>query len=79
MFPFDAMQATAPAASGLETKFVALDQLDAGADDGQISGYASFFGQADQSGDVVERGAFAASLSRLAAANRRVKFLWQHD
>lgn len=79
MFPFDAMQATAPAASGLETKFVALDQLDAGADEGQISGYASFFGQADQSGDVVERGAFAASLSRLAAANRRVKFLWQHD
>ncbi|MFC7705003.1 HK97 family phage prohead protease [Plastorhodobacter daqingensis] len=44
-----------------------------------IEGYASLFGQRDQGGDVVERGAYAASLATLAAAGRRVKMLWQHD
>ena len=72
------MHATARAASGLETKFVSLEALEA-APGGRIAGYASLFGQPDQAGDVVEAGAFAASLARLAAAGRRVKFLWQHD
>ena len=47
--------------------------------DGRIHGYASLFGAPDQNGDVVMPGAFAASLAALAAAGRKVKFLWQHD
>lgn len=62
---------------GLETKFIALDRDAAtGAD---ISGYASLFGVADQNGDIVEPGAFAASLQCLARQGRSVKLLWQHD
>ena len=45
----------------------------------EISGYASLFGQADQGGDVVERGAYAASLKALKDQGRTVKMLWQHD
>lgn len=45
----------------------------------EISGYASLFGQSDQGGDVVQRGAYAASLEALKAQGRMVKMLWQHD
>lgn len=44
-----------------------------------VAGYASLFGKADQGGDVVQMGAYAASLARLAARGGRVKMLWQHD
>lgn len=44
-----------------------------------VQGYASLFGLRDQGGDVVQKGAYAASLKRLAAAGRGVKMLWQHD
>ena len=66
-------------ATGLETKFVAFDQVATVADDGRIEGYASLFGIADASGDVVEEGAFEASLRRMREAGRSVKLLWQHD
>ncbi|QIE54512.1 HK97 family phage prohead protease [Pikeienuella piscinae] len=71
------MQINSGALSGLETKFIALDRK--GASGAEIGGYASHFGVADQNGDVVEAGAFAASLKRLARENRTVKLLWQHD
>ena len=45
----------------------------------QVEGYASLFGKRDQGGDVVQKGAYAASLSRLTAQGRAVKMLWQHD
>ncbi|WP_226621685.1 HK97 family phage prohead protease [Alloyangia pacifica] len=45
----------------------------------RIEGYASVFGRADQGGDVVAPGAYAASLQRLAAEGRAVRLLWQHD
>ncbi|APE45422.1 peptidase U35 [Sulfitobacter alexandrii] len=45
----------------------------------EITGYASLFGDPDQGGDVVERGAYAASLKAAAAAGRSIKMLWQHD
>nr|WP_037951864.1 HK97 family phage prohead protease [Sulfitobacter donghicola] len=45
----------------------------------EIKGYASFFGDVDQGNDIVEKGAYATSLSALKAANRGVKMLWQHD
>ena len=44
-------------------------------DNGSFEGYASVFGIVDQGMDVVERGAFAKSLT----AGRKVKMLWQHD
>ncbi len=44
-----------------------------------VAGYASVFGVKDQGGDVVHKGAYAASLKRLAARAGRVKMLWQHD
>lgn len=44
-----------------------------------IEGYASRFGLPDQGGDIVAKGAFAASLARLAAKGDKVRMLWQHD
>lgn len=62
---------------GLETKFMPVAALDE--EGALLTGYASLFGQPDQGGDVVVPGAFHRSLTALAAAGRRVKFLWQHD
>ena len=45
----------------------------------EIEGYASFFGKTDHGGDIVEAGAYSASLKQLAESGRRVKMLWQHD
>ncbi|MDZ4393033.1 HK97 family phage prohead protease [Cypionkella sp.] len=45
----------------------------------QVEGYASLFGKRDQGGDVVQKGAYAVSLSRLTLQGRAVKMLWQHD
>lgn len=42
-----------------------------------IQGYASLWGVADLNGDVVARGAFAASLARTGA--RQVRMLHQHE
>ncbi|MEX3015905.1 HK97 family phage prohead protease [Gymnodinialimonas hymeniacidonis] len=61
--------------SGLEVKFHRFnDELTLG-EDHVIEGYASLFGSVDQGGDVVQPGAYKASL----AAGRQVKMLWQHD
>ena len=43
----------------------------------RIEGYASLWGVADLNGDVVARGAFAASLARTGA--RGVRMLHQHE
>lgn len=61
----------------VEGKAVALDVKAAA--DGMIEGYASFFGDEDQGGDVVMQGAFAKSLASMSTDKRRVKMLWQHD
>lgn len=45
--------------------------------DGTFDGYASLFGKVDLGRDVVEAGAFAASLARRGAAG--VRMLYQHD
>ncbi|AUQ54466.1 putative gene transfer agent prohead protease [Phaeobacter inhibens] len=44
-----------------------------------ISGYASLFGCVDGGGDLVQTGAYQASLDRLSKAGIAVKMLWQHD
>lgn len=62
---------------GLELKFAGGAALKA---DGMvIEGYASLFGLTDQGGDIIQRGAYAASLKRLAGKGDRVRMLWQHD
>ncbi len=45
--------------------------------DGTFSGYASLFGEADLGKDVMERGAFSASLKIRGAGG--VRMLFQHD
>ncbi len=45
--------------------------------DGSFAGYASLFGKVDLGKDVVEAGAFAASLKRRGAAG--IRMLYQHD
>lgn len=42
-----------------------------------VAGYASVFGAVDLAGDVVERGAFAASLKAIPA--QALRMLFQHD
>ncbi len=44
-----------------------------------IEGYASLFGAADQSGDIVEPGAYGRWLGNLTSRGGRVAMLWQHD
>lgn len=70
---------TARGLHGLEVKYLPFEGQALAAESGEVQGYASLFGEADQGGDVVAPGAFRASLARLAAAGRKVKFLWQHD
>ena len=63
----------------LERKFARFgDTLDV-QDGTRIEGYASLFGSTDQGGDVVTKGAYAASLKRAASDGRKIKMLWQHD
>ncbi len=64
---------------GLEHKFARFGAGLSVQEGTRIEGYASLFGARDQGGDVVEKGAYAQSLRRLAAAGRAVKMLWQHD
>ena len=64
---------------GLERKYTSLSSLTETGEVGRLRGYASRFGEPDQSGDVVAPGAFAESLKRLKEADRSVKLLWQHD
>ena len=66
-------------AQDLERKFAKFDANLAVSDGTGIAGYASFFGQADSGRDVVAKGAYGGSLSRLRADGRSVKMLWQHD
>ena len=61
--------------SALETKFATFGEGLEVQEGSIIEGYASLFGAADQGGDVVAKGAYAASLG----AGRKIKMLWQHD
>ncbi len=63
----------------LETKLAPLQPDLQIREDGAIAGYASLWGQTDQGGDIVEKGAMAASIRRLEIEGSGVKMLWQHD
>ncbi|MDW4496819.1 HK97 family phage prohead protease [Sulfitobacter sp. D35] len=65
--------------NGLERKFARFGDALEVRDGTLICGYASLFGAPDQGGDIVQPGAYAASLEELARNGRRVKMLWQHD
>ncbi len=65
--------------TGLEHKFCQTDTSISVTDGVLIQGYASYFGQCDKGGDVVERGAYGASLAQIKKSGGRVKMLWQHD
>ncbi|GAB7388990.1 hypothetical protein BSNK01_28280 [Bacillaceae bacterium] len=51
-------------------------EVKADVDKGEFEGYASYFGNRDSYGDVVEKGAFADTLKNDA---HRIKVLWQHN
>lgn len=63
----------------LEHKFCRFGEAIGLGDGAVISGYASLFGTPDHGGDIVQKGAYAGSLSRLETEGRQVKMLWQHD
>ena len=69
--------------TGLERKFArfgeTLEVAETESGGTEISGYASLFGDPDQGGDVVMKGAYADSLNDVAATGRSIKMLWQHD
>lgn len=65
--------------TGLEHKFCRLGEDLTVTDGTAIEGYASLFGAADQGGDIVQKGAYATSLARLAREGQQVRMLWQHD
>lgn len=47
-------------------------------DDGSIEGYGSVFGVVDDWGDIIQAGAFAATLAAHKAAGTMPAMLWQH-
>lgn len=63
--------------SNLEYREVPFELVELKASDGghEFTGYASTFGNVDQGGDVVMRGAFEATLGK----RPRRPLLWQHD
>jgi HK97 family phage prohead protease len=69
------MERTRPKAPD-ERKFARVELADVD-EDGTFEGYASLFGKVDLGRDLVEPGAFAASLARRGAAG--VRMLFQHD
>lgn len=46
---------------------------------GQLTGYGSVFGLLDRGGDIVEKGAFKASLASWRKKKQMPSMLWQHD
>lgn len=62
----------------LERKEFAFKAGDVG-DDGTFTGYGSVFGNVDSGGDIVAKGAFAASLKAIKEAGDPLPALWQHN
>ena len=47
--------------------------------EGRFAAIVSVFGNVDSQGDVIDKGAFAATLADLAASGRSLPILWSHD
>ena len=65
------------ATAGLEYKFTKFAASDLDEKTGIFRGYASTFGNEDQGGDIVVKGAFSSCLAARDA--RQVKMLWEHN
>jgi HK97 family phage prohead protease len=63
---------------GREVRSYAL-QIKAAGEDGSIEGYGSVFGNKDSYNDVIEKGAFAASIKSHQDSKSMPAMLWQHD
>jgi len=65
-----------------ERRTLSVSEVRFRADDDQtgiVEGIASRFGEVDDFGDTIVRGAFANSLAEHRAANRTTPMLWSHD
>lgn len=58
--------------AGVETRFAPEET-------GIVTGYAAVWGKRDAFGDIIERGAFTATLAEHRAAGTRPLMLWGHD
>ncbi len=76
MHPMMMTKAAAHAPS-LEYKFTKFEATALDEKTGQFTGYASTFGNEDQGGDIVLKGAFAQTLANRDA--RQVKMLYEHN
>lgn len=61
-------------AAGIELKLASAD-----VDAGFVSGYASVFGVLDNHGDIVEAGAFKATIADYQSRRQMPAMLWSHD
>lgn len=52
---------------------------EAGLEEGQFTAYASFFGNRDSYGDIVQPGAFTRTLADWKAKGENIPVLWGHD
>jgi HK97 family phage prohead protease len=66
-------------ASGVTARLAPVFELKGISDKGVFSGYGSVFGNVDQGGDIVEKGAFALSLAEISRTSKTVPILWQHN
>lgn len=48
-------------------------------DDGTFEGYGAVFGNVDLGRDRIHKGAFAETIKKVMAGERKIKMLWQHD
>lgn len=61
-----------------EYMVVPLRDLKADSPTGTITGHGSIFGNVDEQGDIVQKGAFKRTLEELKASGRKLKMLWRH-
>jgi hypothetical protein len=62
-----------------EDKDFRMDVKELQTEAGTFTGYLSTFGNTDQQGDVVERGAFSRTLDRWRQKGKQIPLLWQHQ
>lgn len=62
----------------VEYLVVPIAGLKADAPTGTIEGHGSIFGNVDDQGDIVVKGAFKRTLSEMKASGRKLKMLWRH-
>lgn len=62
----------------MELKAFKMDDQTVDMDARTFEGYASTFGNMDQVGDIIERGAFTKSIAERFGTGQ-IKVLWQHD